>query len=185
VGCRLNLETHEEVTIPELVRLVEAVGPDVLGLCMDTANILARAADPAVAGRRIAPYVHMMQAKDAIVTFVEDGLQRQIRPCGEGVVDWSALGEQCPDLNLSPEDHKGLMAIPIFDPARRAGHPELTADELAQVVRLAWRCEQRIAAGGLLPPGEYEAIPFAQQKEARQQASVEHLRSVVAAAGLG
>ena len=104
-------------------------------------------------------------------------------------MDWSALlpalGEHCPDLNLSLEDHKGLMAIPIFDPAWRAGHPELTADELAQVVRLAWRCEQRIAAGGLLPPGEYEAIPFAQQREARQQAAVEHLRSVVATAGLG
>jgi sugar phosphate isomerase/epimerase len=188
VGCRLNLETHEEVTIPELVRLVEAVGPDVLGLCMDTANILARAADPAEAGRRIAPYVHMMQAKDAIVTFVEDGLQRQVRPCGEGVVDWAgllpALGEHCPDLNLSLEDHKGLMAIPIFDPAWRAGHPDLTVDELAQVVRLAWQTERRVASGELIPPAEYEAIPFAQQKEARQKASVGYLRQVVAAAGL-
>ena len=47
---------------------------------MDPANIFARAADPAVAGRRIAPYVHMMQAKDAIVAFVPEGLQRQVRP---------------------------------------------------------------------------------------------------------
>src|SRR5436309_3392025 len=84
----------------------------------------ARASDPAVVGRRIAPYVHMMQAKDAIVYFVEDGLQRQVRPCGEGVVEWAgllrALGEHCPELNVSIEDHKGLMAIPIFDPAWRA-----------------------------------------------------------------
>jgi sugar phosphate isomerase/epimerase len=188
VGCRLNLETHEEVTIPELLRLIEAVGPDVVGLCLDPANILARAADPVVAGRRIAPYVHMVQAKDAIVYFVEDGLQRQVRPCGEGVVDWpallSALGEHCPDLNLSIEDHKGLMAVPIFDPAWRAGHADLTAVEVAQVVRLAWRCERRIAAGDLVAPQEYEAIPFGEQKMTRLQSSVAHLRQVIAAAGL-
>ena len=58
---------------------------------MDTANILARAADPAVAGRRIAPYVHMLQAKDAIVTFVEDGLQRQVRPSARA--SWT--GRRC------------------------------------------------------------------------------------------
>jgi sugar phosphate isomerase/epimerase len=189
VGCRLNLEIHEEVTIPELLRLLEAVGPDVLGLCLDTANLLARAADPASAGRRIAPDVHMMQAKDAIVTFVEDGLQRQVRPCGEGVVDWAsllpALGVHSPGLNLSLEDHKGLMAIPIFDLAWHAGHPDLTAAEVAQVVRLAWRCERRIATGDLMPPREYEAIPFAQQKEARLHASVDYLRRVITAAGLG
>jgi sugar phosphate isomerase/epimerase len=188
VGCRLNLETHEEVTIPELLRLIEAAGPDVLGLCMDTANILARAADPAVAGRRIAPYVHMMQAKDAIVYFVDDGLQRQVRPCGEGVVDWAALlralGEHCPDLNLSIEDHKGLMAVPIFDPDWRAGHPDLTVNELAQAVQLAWRCQRRIAAGDLLAPPEYEAIPFREQREARLRHSVAYLRQVIASAGL-
>jgi sugar phosphate isomerase/epimerase len=182
VGCRINLETHEEVTIPELLRLIEAVGPDVLGLCMDTANILARAADPAVAGRRIAPYVHMMQAKDAIVYFVDDGLRRQVRPCGEGVVDWPvllrALGEYCPDLNMSIEDHKGLMPVPIFDPDWLAGHPDLTATEMAQVVRLAWRTQERIAAGELMPPAEYEAIPFALQKEERLATSVAYLRRV-------
>jgi sugar phosphate isomerase/epimerase len=188
-GCRLNLETHEEVTVPELLRLVEAVGPDVLGLCMDPANIFARAADPAVAGKRIAPYVHMMQAKDAIVAFVPEGLQRQVRPCGDGAVDWPALlpalGAYSPDLNLSLEDHKGLMPIPIFDPDWQAGHPELTVAEVAQVVRLAWRFERRVAAGETPGVEAYEAVPFQEQREAREAASVAYLRRVVAGAGLG
>jgi sugar phosphate isomerase/epimerase len=188
VGARLNMETHEEVTIPELLRLVEGIGPDVLGLCMDTANIFARAADPAVAGKRIAPYVHMMQAKDAIVSFVPQGLQRQVRPCGDGAVDWPALlptlGEFCPDLNLSLEDHKGLMPIPIYDPEWQAGHPDLTVAEVAQVVRLAYRFQQRVAAGETLDAAAYEAIPFREQREARETASIAYLRRVVAAAGL-
>jgi sugar phosphate isomerase/epimerase len=180
---RLNLQTHEEITIPELLRLVESVGPDVLGLCLDPANILALAADPAEAARRIAPYVHMVQAKDAIVYFTPDGLERQVRPCGQGVVGWpkllAALGPHSPNLNLSVEDHKGLMPVPIFDPAWHAGHPDLTAADLAQVVRLAWQCQQRIAAGALEAPAAYEAVPFAQQKEDRLRESVAYLRQTV------
>jgi hypothetical protein len=77
------------------------------------------------------------------------------------------------------------MAIPIFDAAWHAGHPDLTAEDLADVVRLAWRCERRIAAGELAPPSGYEAIPFAQHQEQRLRASVAYLRRVIAAAGLG
>jgi hypothetical protein len=115
-------------------------------------------------------------------------LQRQVRPCGDGAVDWPALlptlGEFCPDLNLSLEDHKGLMPIPIYDPEWQAGHPELTVAEVAQVVRLAYRFQQRVAAGETLDVAAYEAIPFREQREARETASIAYLRRVVAAAGL-
>lgn len=187
-GCRLNMETHEEVTTFELLRLIEAIGSDVLGLCMDTGNLLARAQDPIAAARRIAPYVHQTHVKDAILYFVEDGLARQVRPCGQGVVDWDALlpivGEHAPGLNLSIEDHKGIMGVQIFDPAWQAGHPDLTAAELAQVVRLAWQCERKIANGELMPPREYEAVPFAEQRDERLAAAVAHLRDVIGRHGL-
>ena len=45
----MNLETHEEITSFELVRLVEGVGPDVTGIVFDTANLLLRVEHP---GRR-------------------------------------------------------------------------------------------------------------------------------------
>ena len=38
LGVHMNLETHEEITSFELVRLVEAVGPDVLGIVFDTSG---------------------------------------------------------------------------------------------------------------------------------------------------
>ncbi|MGE3913741.1 MAG: sugar phosphate isomerase/epimerase family protein, partial [Chloroflexota bacterium] len=37
LGIHINLETHEEITTFEVVRLVEAVGPDVMGITFDIA----------------------------------------------------------------------------------------------------------------------------------------------------
>src|SRR5262249_9226876 len=74
LACRLDLETHADITTFELVRLIEEVGPDVLGVCLDTANVLCRAEDPLAAARRVASYVHQTHAKDAILYFVDDGL---------------------------------------------------------------------------------------------------------------
>lgn len=188
LGCRLNLETHGDTTTFELVRLAEAIGPDVVGICLDTANVLCRAEDPLSAARRAAPYVHQTHTKDAIVYFVDDGLMRQTRPCGEGAIDWDlllpTLAQYAPDLNLSIEDHKGLFGMRIYDPAWLALHPDLTASELAALVRLARRCEAKIGRGELARPAEYEVVPWEQQAMARLQATVQHLRAVLQSHGL-
>ena len=34
LGCRLTLKTHEEITTFEILRLIETVGPEVLGVCL-------------------------------------------------------------------------------------------------------------------------------------------------------
>ena len=91
LGVRLNLETHVDATTHELAGLIEEVGPDVLGVTLDTANLLTRAEHPTAGVERIAPYVHQMHAKDAILFFDERGLVRQPRPCGQGVVDFPAI----------------------------------------------------------------------------------------------
>ena len=69
LGCRLNIETHEEITSFEVVRLVEGAGADVAGITFDTGNVLARGEDPVAAARRVAPYVHSTHIKDAILFF--------------------------------------------------------------------------------------------------------------------
>jgi len=61
------VETHEEITSFEVARLAEAVGPDVVGVTFDTANVLARAENPMAAARRLAPYTHLSHAKDGIL----------------------------------------------------------------------------------------------------------------------
>src|SRR5262249_11227667 len=46
LGIHMNLETHEEITTFEVVRLVEAVGPDVMGVTFDIANVVQRGESP-------------------------------------------------------------------------------------------------------------------------------------------
>lgn len=107
LGCHLNMETHEEITSTEVVRLVESVGPDVMGITFDTANVLVRGEDPVAAARRVAPYVRATHLRDSILRRTDTGLTRTFSPCGLGVIDWAgllgALLEQVPDLDASIE----------------------------------------------------------------------------------
>jgi sugar phosphate isomerase/epimerase len=187
-GCRIDVETHEEITSFEVVRLVESIGPDALGVTFDTGNVLARCEDPVAAARRVAPYVHLMHVKDAILTFDPHGLVRQPRACGEGIIAWETilpiLHQAAPDLHLSLEDHRGFMLLEIYDPEWLAAHPDLTTAELAQVVRLAQLSEAKIARGEIMPPAAYDAEPWEEQRIRRLEASRDYLRALIAEQGL-
>lgn len=187
-GSRINLETHGDTTTFELVRLVEDLGPDIAGICLDTANVLCHAEDPVWAARRAAPYTHLTHTKDGILFFSEKGYTRQGRPPGQGCLDWNlilpALAEFSPDLPLSIEDHKWLFEFEIFEKRWLALHPDLTLEELARVVRLAHLGEDRIRSGDLEKPDEYEAIPFSDQMEERLLFGRDFLRTVLEARGL-
>jgi len=160
-GVHLNLETHEEITTFELVRLVEAVGPDVLGITFDSANVLVRCEDPIAAVRRAAPYVRATHLRDAALFFRPEGIARILTPVGEGVIDWDQLlapllvpgrdGQPERDLMLSVEgvveETRGEMHLQIHDPRWQAGHPDLTVPETLEVIRLTTDYEARAAAG--------------------------------------
>ncbi len=153
-GAHLNLETHEEITSFEVVRLVEDAGPDAFGITFDTANVLVRAEDPVAAARRVAPYVRMSHVRDVDLRFSDEGITRYLAPVGTGVIDWSAvLGElvaHAPQLNLSIEGVVGGYAgMPLFidDPVWQKGHPDLTVAEFAEILRLTRLQEGRAAVG--------------------------------------
>ncbi|MGH2369012.1 MAG: TIM barrel protein, partial [Chloroflexota bacterium] len=192
LGCRLAIETHGDATTWELVRLAEATG-GLTGILLDTANVLVRVEAPLAAARRAAPHVIATHAKDAILFFDESdenqGIVRQNRPCGQGVVPWrevlAELGRFQPDLRLTIEDHRGLYPMPIHDASFMAAHPDLTATELGAYVGLAWRCQRLIQRGEIAAPAEAEAIPWAEEQDARIQASAVHLRHAAAEAAAG
>ena len=149
-GCHLNLETHEEITSVELLRLIELVGPDVLGVTFDSANLLANGEHPLSAARRLAPYVGQTHLRDVALFRDGDDLVRYLAPCGEGVLDWAALLDVLtkanPRLNVSIEgagSHRGRLRMPISDARWHTGHPDLDADEFAEVCALADRYAER------------------------------------------
>lgn len=194
LGIHLNVETHEEITSFEAVRLVEAVGPDVMGITFDVANGLQRGESPVAAARRVAPYVRQTHIKDAVLAFAPDGsgLLGQLRPCGQGVVDFDVilplLAAHAPNLHLSIENPTapgpGHDCIPLFDSRWQPSHPDLTVAETAEFIRLAVACERRFAAGERPDIVSYEAQPFGFAEEvAYILSSADYLREVMARTG--
>lgn len=170
LGIHLNLETHEEITSFELVRLVEEVGPDTTGIVFDTANVLQRAEHPVWAARRVAPYVRQSHIKDALIAYDGEVLDFQMRPCGGGVVDFRAimpiLAAANPDLNLSIENYESFsdrprnppkMIIEIADPKWLEGHPDLSVEEYADYMKMVQDYAARIASGEVLDRESFAA----------------------------
>ncbi|GAA3085483.1 sugar phosphate isomerase/epimerase [Kribbella aluminosa] len=184
LDCHLNIETHEEITSWEVVRLVESVGPDVTGITFDTANVLVRGEHPVAAARRIAPYVRATHLRDSILVPTQDGLARIFSPCGLGIIDWTellgALMEHTPDLDASIEPAGTTLAVPIglHDAYWRSLHPDLVDDEVAALLRLADEYAARAAQGDVPTVEEFRATPYDGEDFIRRSAS--HLRSTLA-----
>ncbi len=173
-GVHMNMETHDEITSFEILRLIDRVGDDCVGVVLDTANMLQRGEHPVFAARRVAPYVRQTHIKDAYVGRAPGGLDFQPRPAGEGIVDFAAilpiLAEANPDLNLSLEINQSTadkrrqahprQCIEIDDPAWRAGHPDLTAEELDAYLAMVDACGRRVAAGEIPDWEAYETSQY-------------------------
>jgi 3-oxoisoapionate decarboxylase len=67
-GVTLALETYEQLTSTELVALVEQVGSDRLGICLDPANTVAALEHPRDVVERCAPYTKNVHVKDFAFT---------------------------------------------------------------------------------------------------------------------
>jgi sugar phosphate isomerase/epimerase len=154
-GVHLNIETHEEIATSELLRIIEEVGEDVIGVCLDPANLLVRGEPPREAIARVAPYVRSTQLRDAaLFRLPEGGIARFIAPCGLGVVDWPEtlrlLLSHRPDLDLTIEGIGGIRAeMPVLpeDPTWRAASPYADDAMVAELYRLTDEHEARATAG--------------------------------------
>jgi len=186
-GSRINLEPHFDTTTFELVRICEEVGPEVCGVCLDTANVLLFGEHPVRAAERVAPYVHQTHIKDAFLFFDDAGLKRQTAAPGRGDIDLrgvlAALGAYAPDLPISIEDHKWIFSAEIFEPWWHAEQRDLTREELASTVALAWNGQQSILSSERMEPERYEAIPYLDELEERLHFGRDHLRSIIAELG--
>jgi sugar phosphate isomerase/epimerase len=183
LGISLALETHLDATSFQLLRIVEQVGSDAIGICLDTANVMLRMEDPLEAARRLAPHVVMTHTKDAVLLFHEDGLRWQCRPCGQGSVPFEEilpeLHHRTPDLTLSIEDHAGLFEMPSYDPDWIGTFTDLTPAELSLLLRRAWLTGRRLSTRRPEDPEVLETIPWAERVLPRLDASTRYLRDLL------
>jgi sugar phosphate isomerase/epimerase len=208
-GVHINLETHEEITSFEVVRLVEAAGPDTVGIVYDTSNLLQRGEDPVRTATRVAPYVRQSHLKDAALSLVPGGVAYQERPVGQGVIDFATilplLAAANPGLHLTIENaqpwdevavtyptfgaelipDRGYTVVEVFDSAWLAGHPDMDVPELAAYVSLAYDSQRRIADGRLRTFEECrpETFGFTEAVDA-VRSSADFLRQLLAQLGL-
>jgi sugar phosphate isomerase/epimerase len=104
--------------------------------------------------------------KDVVLAFVPDGVQRQPRPCGQGLIDFDAivplLQQHRPNLNLSIENPtvRSLETFEFFNPAWHASHADLTTAELAEFVGLINACQRSFARGDRPDLAAYHKQPF-------------------------
>lgn len=192
LGIHMNMETHEEITTFEVVRLVEAVGPDALGVTFDIANVTHRGEDPVAAAHRVAPYTRQTHLKDIVHVITAGGAYRQVRPCGQGMVDYETilplLYQHNPTLHLTIENPTvhGQTLMEIFNPAWHAAHPDLTVAEFATFIRRAQQCGEQIQSGAWPSLDAYEAEPMDYDGQVRFiQESATYLRAMCERHGLG
>lgn len=208
-GVHMNVETHDEITSFEILRLIEAVGPDCVGVVFDTANMVQRGEHPVWAAKRVAPHIRQTHIKDALVARAPGGLDFQPRTVGTGVVDFAAilpiLAGVNPDLTLSleiaqstadnPRRPNPRQCIQIDDPLWRAGHPDLTPEELEAYLAMVDAVERRIAAGEVESWEAYETSRYGYPTYERQSygfdeavafidASARHIEEICAAKDL-
>jgi len=94
-GVRLGLETYEQVSSRDLVGLVESIGSDALGICLDPANTVAALENPREVVERCAPHVNGIHVKDFAFSRRDGwvGFTLAGARMGEGLLDYAHLVE--------------------------------------------------------------------------------------------
>jgi sugar phosphate isomerase/epimerase len=195
-GVRIAVENHGGVDLlaRELRWLIEAVGADVVGACLDTGNPAYGGDDPLLSTELLAEYAVSTHARDTAVWESEDGAWAQWTVMGEGNVDLRSilrlLAERAPDCPIDLEVITGGEPASVAylrpDGEFWATYPTMLARDFARFVGLA----RDGAARGLgprrqaiLPRGATDPSPEVVEQQRRDfELSVEHARSVL---GLG
>lgn len=133
-GVKLLIKTHEEITTFEILRIIDAVGADVLGVAHDPVNVVCRIEDAVEATRRIAPHIAQVHVDNCYQTFDGDLMRRYLCPMTDGDLDWPAILKLSGDVMWWVEFHRGQFAMPIFDRAWVAAQSDITLDEYRGLV---------------------------------------------------
>jgi sugar phosphate isomerase/epimerase len=168
LGIKVAVENHGGVDLlaRELRWLVEEVGPDAVGVCLDTGNPAYGGEDPVVSAEILAPYVVSSHVRDSRVWPVADGAMAQWVPLGEGNVNLrrivQILAERATNLPIDLEIITGYApkGIPYLDPQAEFWqmNPSMLAVDFARFVALAQSGEGSGPLDQLIAPASFEGL---------------------------
>jgi 3-oxoisoapionate decarboxylase len=87
----MGIENHKDWTTDELVALMEELGGEYFGVCLDTGNSISLLDDPMDVVTRLAPYAVCTHVKDMAVEEYPGGFLLAEVPMGEGMLDTRAV----------------------------------------------------------------------------------------------
>lgn len=128
-GVRLLIKTHEEISSFEILRIIDAVGSDLLGVAHDPVNVACRMEDAVACTRRIASYIEQLHLDDAYLTFEGTLMRRYLAPIGTGDLDWETILSFARGKPMWIEFHRGQFAMPVFDREWLEQQDGVTLDE--------------------------------------------------------
>ena len=163
-GVKLAVENHGgDLQAREMKMMVEAVGPDVMGVCLDSGNPVWMLEDPHMTLEMLIPYAETSHVRDSAVWKVPEGIAVRWVNMGDGNVDidgWVRKFIQAkPGLPIifenlvsaNPRIHR------IYDPKFWDNWRQMPAAELSRFLAVAEK--------GTPKP----AVPRAEGKTAGQQ----------------
>lgn len=143
---KIAIENHAgDLQARELKALVEAAGPDYVGVCIDSGNPLWVAESPFVTLEHLAPYVVMSHIRDTAVWRHPDGAMAQWVAMGDGSVGietWARrYQELCPNTHFTLEIITSLppRVLDYLTADYWALYPDAAANEFAQFLKLVER----------------------------------------------
>lgn len=145
-GVKLALENHGgDFQARELKALVEDVGSDILGVCLDSGNPLWMLEDPHLTLELLGPIAIDTHVRDTAVWRVPEGVAVRWVNMGEGNVDidgWvKKLVRMRPGLPVLFENLVSAQPriIRVFDPETFKDYPKMPASDLSRFLALAER----------------------------------------------
>ncbi len=106
-GVRLAIENHKDWRIDELLKGLERIQSEAIGVTIDTGNNLALLENPMEVARAFAPYANSVHLKDMGLEPHEDGFLLAEVPFGTGCLDLRAIVETIraarPDVRFTLE----------------------------------------------------------------------------------
>jgi len=145
-GVKLALENHNaDLQAREIKALIEDVGFDILGVCIDSGNPLVTMEDPHLTLELLGPYAVTSHIRDTAVWRVPEGVAVRWVNMGEGNVDidgWvKKFAAMHPKLAVSFENLPSAQPriLRLFDADSFQYFPKMPAGDLARYLALAER----------------------------------------------
>ena len=185
-GVKVAVENHAgDMQSWELKGLVEAAGPEFVGVNFDSGNACWTLEDPIRALETLAPHVLTTSLRDTMVWPSADGVTAQWTAMGEGCVDLPAFFDlfekSCPGVTVHIETISGFpRELPIYKPGFWQTFPDARAADLAAFLALTRQGKPIVP---FTPPaGDGRKQAEQQYQLAELERSIRHCRDVL---GLG